>query len=354
MNILNQWWFRAFVAVVIFFLCQLVFMISKVQNLDEERAVLQAEIQTLERKRDFLVMDIAVKERDIFRLDRKEQQLELLVRDRLSLAAEGKRKSDSMIYFVTPTGFRPAQRADLTRLSYTISHVPNLHWIVVEDSDEKSKSIAEILERSRLPHTHINVKTPENKKMKHTDPSWYLPRGVAQRNAALAWIRTQLMDVKKGAVYFGDDDNTYDLRLFDEIRSIKAVGIWPVGIVGGLLAERPVLADNGTVVGFNALWKPERQFPFDMAAFAVNITLITSHAGASFSYDVPRGYQETHFLTSLGLTRSDLEAKAEECSKVYVWHTRTEKSKLSSKDWERLTAKDRELFDDVEADALGL
>ncbi|WKX95667.1 hypothetical protein Q1695_012265 [Nippostrongylus brasiliensis] len=344
--VFDRWWFRAFVAVAMFFACQLCFMISRLQNLDEEKITLQAEVQTLERKRDTLLMDLANKERDILRLDRKEQQLEVLVRDRLSLASTT-RKDDPMIYFVTPTAFRPAQKADLTRLSYTLSHVPNLHWIVIEDSDVTSKSISEILQRSRLPYTHINVKTPADKKMKHSDPSWYLPRGVAQRNAALAWIRTQLSDLKRGAVYFGDDDNTYDLKLFDEIRSVKVAGIWPVGIVGGLIVEKPILSENGTVAGFNAIWKPDRPFPIDMAAFAVNISVVTSHRGAAFSYDVARGYQESHFLTGLGLTRSDLEPKADNCTKVYVWHTRTEQSKLSKDDWRRLTAKNREQFDDA-------
>ncbi|KAK6009046.1 glycosyltransferase family 43 [Ostertagia ostertagi] len=353
MPIYDQWWFRAFVAVVMFFGCQLCFMVSRLQNLDEEKVNLQAEVQTLERKRDALLMDIATKEREILRLDKKEQQLEVLVRDRLSLVPT-RRKSDPVIYFITPTSFRPAQRADLTRLSYALSHIPNLYWIVVEDSDTTSESVAEILKRSRLPYTHINVKTPEDKKMKYSDPSWYLPRGVAQRNAALAWIRTQLSDVKNGAVYFGDDDNTYDLRLFDEIRSINVAGIWPVGIVGGLVVERPLLAENGTIVGFNAIWKPDRQFPIDMAAFAVNITMVTSHPDAGFSYDVARGYQESHFLTGLGLSRSDLEPKAALCSKVYVWHTRTEKGKFSKEDWKRISSKDRELFDDIEAHALGL
>lgn len=96
---------------------------------------------------------------------------------------------------------------------------------------------------------------------------------------------------KSGAVYFGDDDNTYDLRLFQEIRNIKQAGVWPVGIVGGLIAETPILAENGTVSGFNAVWKPERPFPIDMAAFAINVTLIVNNPNAGFKYDMPRGYQ---------------------------------------------------------------
>ncbi|KHJ93403.1 glycosyltransferase family 43 [Oesophagostomum dentatum] len=353
MSVMDRWWFRACAAVAIFFLCQLGYIISKVQNLDEEKVTLLAEIQTLERKRDELLMDIAKKERDVVRLDRKEQQLEVLVRDRLSLVPAG-RQNSPVIYFVTPTSFRPAQKADLTRLSYALAHVPNLYWIVVEDALTASGSIGRILKRSRLPHTHLSVKTPANMKMKHSDPSWYLPRGVPQRNAALAWIRTQLSRAKTGVVYFGDDDNTYDLRLFDEIRSVQVAGIWPVGIVGGLIVEKPLLAENGSVIGFNAVWKPERPFPIDMAAFAVNLTLVTANRDALFSYDVARGYQESHFLTSLGLTRSDLEPKAMNCTRVYVWHTRTEKSKLSKTDWARLSSPDKAKFDELEIHGLGL
>ena len=47
----------------------------------------------------------------------------------------------------------------------------------------------------------------------------------------------------------------------------------------------------GTVIGFNSAWKPERPFPIDMAAFAINITLILENPDAGFKYDVPRGYQ---------------------------------------------------------------
>lgn len=48
---------------------------------------------------------------------------------------------------------------------------------------------------------------------------------------------------------------------------------------------------SGVITGFNAIWKPERPFPIDMASFAVNITLVMDNTEAGFSYDVPRGYQ---------------------------------------------------------------
>ena len=32
-------------------------------------------------------------------------------------------------------------------------------------------------------------------------------------------------------VYFADDDNTYDLRLFDELRLTKTLSFFPVGLV---------------------------------------------------------------------------------------------------------------------------
>ena len=41
-------------------------------------------------------------------------------------------------------------------------------------------------------------------------------------------------------MYFADDDNTYDLRLFERMRQTKSVMVWPVGIAGGLLVEGPV------------------------------------------------------------------------------------------------------------------
>jgi hypothetical protein len=45
---------------------------------------------------------------------------------------------------------------------------------------------------------------------------WAKPRGVSGRRAAMQWIVENWR--QKSVLYFGDDDNTYDLRLFEDIR----------------------------------------------------------------------------------------------------------------------------------------
>ncbi len=41
------------------------------------------------------------------------------------------------------------------------------------------------------------------------------PRGVSNRNAALDWLRWN--GDPFGVLYFADDDNAYDIRLFEEV-----------------------------------------------------------------------------------------------------------------------------------------
>ena len=67
------------------------------------------------------------------------------------------------------------------------------------------------------------------------------PRGVSNRRAALSWIKNN--NIKEGVLYFGDDDNTFDLRLFDEIRFTKKVSMFPVGLIGDYSVSSPVVKD---------------------------------------------------------------------------------------------------------------
>ncbi|XP_015918181.2 galactosylgalactosylxylosylprotein 3-beta-glucuronosyltransferase I [Parasteatoda tepidariorum] len=230
------------------------------------------------------------------------------------------------IYIVTPTYARPVQKAELTRMSHTLLLVPNIHWIVVEDSENKTILVKNFLTKSKVYYTHLNIPTPLPVKMKKEDPSWLKPKGVLQRNLALNYLRRHTSIEEPGVVYFADDDNTYDLELFEEMRYTKTVSVWPVGLVGGLMVERP-LVRNGKVYGWNTVWKANRPFPIDMAGFAVNLTLLLEHPEAGFSLSIPRGYQESNLLKSL-VGIDQLEPKADNCTKVLVWHTRTEYPKL--------------------------
>lgn len=374
---------------------------------------------------------------------------------------EGKRRCQEedphsrlpVIFVITPTYARLNQKADLTRLSYTLLLVPRLHWILVEDSSEPTVLVTNFLSRLRqevipdfcsdMTITRLNVPTPEEYKLKARDPSWLKPRGVLQRNLGLQWLRknyrrhrkqrikkheekeedvkvretraaqsdtkTRTANIKShdnnwnadaverghneedarldknrenewqkeedevkekieeendgrrkkrdngdsddrsseellsSVVYFADDDNTYDIRLFEEMRFTNKVSVWPVALVGTLKIERPIVSlelhDNQVqddhdskkqqhVIGFNSVWKPDRPYPIDMAAFAVSLRLILDREDAVFSYQVPRGYQESHLLSQLIDSRLDLEPKASGCTQVLVWHTRTERPKV--------------------------
>lgn len=137
----------------------------------------------------------------------------------------------------------------------------------------------------------------------------------------------------EGVVYFADDDNTYDLELFSEMRSIIRVGVWPVAFVGEILVEKPLVLE-GRVVGWDVAYKPERPFAMDMAGFAVNVQEILRYPEAAFDSDQPVGYQETYFLKKMWISLVDLEPKADNCTKVLVWHTRMEKvNVIQEKKW---------------------
>uniref|UniRef100_A0A8D2NDP4 Galactosylgalactosylxylosylprotein 3-beta-glucuronosyltransferase n=1 Tax=Zonotrichia albicollis TaxID=44394 RepID=A0A8D2NDP4_ZONAL len=124
------------------------------------------------------------------------------------------------IHVVTPTYSRPVQKAELTRLANTLLHVPNLHWILVEDSQRRTPLITRLLRDTGLNYTHLNVETPRNYKLRGDMRDPRIPRGTMQRNLALRWLRETFHKnySQPGIVYFADDDNTYSLELFEEVR----------------------------------------------------------------------------------------------------------------------------------------
>lgn len=68
---------------------------------------------------------------------------------------------------------------------------------------------------------HLNEKTPDDLLVDIGKPKWSKPRGVNQRNKGIDWLRGNPDKLHhEGVVYFADDDNTYDIKLFEEVRNL--------------------------------------------------------------------------------------------------------------------------------------
>ena len=132
------------------------------------------------------------------------------------------------LYLITPTHTRPTQKVDLTSMCHTLMHVEKLHWIVIEDSNQRTELVANLLKRCDVQSTHLV--TRRSKILDVAFAKYW--RGVEQRNLGLNWLRSQCgagsqsllttpilqPDSCSGVVYFADDDNKYDLRLFKVVR----------------------------------------------------------------------------------------------------------------------------------------
>ena len=162
---------------------------------------------------------------DISGLKRKEKQLKNLAR-RLAAKLKGKEsgllpKLDPKlpwIFAITPTYARFTQKADLVRLSQTLMHVTNLHWIIIEDSTYRTELVSRFLHETGLSFTHLNTRTPPEMQRKKGESRRKNHRGVLQRNLGLQWLRENVdPDKTPGVVYFMDDDNTYHIKIFDEV-----------------------------------------------------------------------------------------------------------------------------------------
>lgn len=137
------------------------------------------------------------------------------------------------------------------------------------------------------------------------------PRGVSNRNRGLEWIRK---NATSGVLYFADDDNSYDVDIFNQMRYTKKVSMWPVGLVTKYGLSSPIIRD-GKLAGFYDGWIGGRKYPVDMAGFAVNVQFFLNRPKAIMPYDA--GYEEDKFLRSLApLNNTEIELLASDCTEV--------------------------------------
>ncbi|CAF0822155.1 unnamed protein product [Didymodactylos carnosus] len=234
------------------------------------------------------------------------------------------------IYIITPTYNRTEQKADLTRLAQTFYLIPNILWIIIEDAEKPTFRLKKLLDSFSLPIVHLNYLTPGYLRIKITSTNKFKPpRAMFQRNIALNWLRNNTKSTEDAIVYFADDDNTYDWRLFIEMRQIKNVGIWPVGISGRLAYERPICY-YGRVHSWFRYVAIHREFPIDMAGFAIRLGLIHHYKYFHFNVSITSvGLLESQILSTM-TTINDLECLADNATKIYVWHTKTNETYLVS------------------------
>ena len=143
-------------------------------------------------------------------------------------------------------------------------------------------------------------------------------KGMTQRNLALKWIKDH---ASEGFIYFADDDNTYTIELFSEIRKTTKIGLFPTGEMITSAVSSPIVK-QGKIVGFLDCYIDRRKFPVDMASIALNVQYWLQKNAVLFNITV-KGYMETVFLDRIGVTLNELEPLADNCTKILVWHTQT-------------------------------
>lgn len=220
------------------------------------------------------------------------------------------------LYIITPTYRRPEQLAEITRLGYTLKHVRNLFWLIVEDAESRTESVTRLLRQIDVPFVHLTAPMPAKyRKLK------VKPRGVSNRNRGLQWIRA---NATEGVLYFADDDNTYNLEIFEQMRHIRKVGMWPVGLISKYGVSSPIVT-NGTINGFYDGWIGGRKYPIDMAGFAVSVKFLLSRPKGEMPFKA--GYEEDGFLRSLDpLDMKEIDLLAANCTEILTWHTQSKKN----------------------------
>ncbi|XP_054161530.1 galactosylgalactosylxylosylprotein 3-beta-glucuronosyltransferase S-like [Oppia nitens] len=222
-----------------------------------------------------------------------------------------------VIFVITPTYSRPTQMPDMTRLSQTLLLVKDIFWIVTEDSQTKSQQVSNLLKRTNIPSVHLLGPRP----VTHLDKR--SGRGVSNRLKALQYLRQKYTNTsQEGVIYFADDDNAYDIRIFEEMRFTKKVSMFPVGLIAKTGLSTPIVSNKtAKIIGFHDPFINRRKYAVDMAGFAVNLQLFLNKSKATMPYKV--GYEEDYFIKSLGIQLDDIEPKADNCTQILVWHTKT-------------------------------
>ena len=138
------------------------------------------------------------------------------------------------IIFVTPTYKNHKRVFFISECIKVFSNIQNLIWILCEDANSIDIEINEILSKSGITYKYLSFGPTKDK-------------GNEQRNFCYEYIVNNNIN---GIIYNADDDNEYDIKLFDEIKKTKNISIFPVGNLGPNGIERPII-QNGKINKWN-------------------------------------------------------------------------------------------------------
>ena len=203
---------------------------------------------------------------------------------------------------ITCTYPRPHRLHYLNHLKVLLSFQDHIRWFVIDDNHMQDKELQEF-----LPNFAI---------YKHIGPS--KDKGHIQRNLALEYIYDMELD---GIIYNADDDNRYDIRIFDEIRKSIHFSMFPVGgDIRGVEneSERPVVDPNTKkFIKWDSPWH-QRKYPMDMGGFAFNSLLLHKLEKPFWQHAGVGG--ESEFIDKIINSVDDIEFLCDNCTKTWVFH----------------------------------
>uniref|UniRef100_A0A7S2RPF5 Galactosylgalactosylxylosylprotein 3-beta-glucuronosyltransferase n=1 Tax=Mucochytrium quahogii TaxID=96639 RepID=A0A7S2RPF5_9STRA len=230
-------------------------------------------------------------------------------------------KGQRMVYVVTPTYDRITQKADLTRMAQALMLNAHVYWVVIEDTSHSNGKLThrvrKLLVEANIAFAHVGSMSPKQSNF----------RGIAQRNKGLDVVRSVGIP---GTIYFGDDDNAYDYRIFDDIRNIKGLGVFASGFSGDGNYERCLVdsKNRSKVVGFVSKYDGQRKFKLDMGGFAFSTELLATK-GDNFHFDedsLKKGQLESSIVGTFVDSFDQLEPVGN-CTQVRFWHIAKHKSR---------------------------
>ncbi|MBF0594275.1 MAG: hypothetical protein HQL22_04840 [Candidatus Omnitrophica bacterium] len=220
----------------------------------------------------------------------------------------------SELLIITCTYRRPHRMHFLEETLKVFRQIPNMRWIVVEDDHAVDPQVKEFLGQCGIPYVYLNVYSRNF--------------GNSQKSVGLSYIRDNHL---QGIIYTADDDNRYDVRLFNEIRKTRKISVFPVGNLGPNGIERPIV-QAGKIVGWDADWS-SRKFPIDQAGYAINAKLLAPLKDPLWVYSQYGG--ETEFIEKIIQSPDELEILCNECRDCYVWHNDLRYLGFLGKIWKR-------------------